>query len=551
MKRLRIPLLLLIGMGIASCATTPRGTPISAAAPTTTASQTVIQEAIRNIGIASPESLTRAESSLSQSIEGYSDRGLELSYVAYKMIQILYPLYLKEEYAILPPVASIYPPIFRSIESGRWAPVLQKDASFITLILPPLAVLYTQNKGVVEQAREALDHAAALNSFSVLPAYLSGFLAERSGNDADAIASYDRALAIAPSCYPAAVGKARILVREKAFAQAEVILAQLYTGLPPDAEIARLYARTLLAQGRLTEAGNAEGRALLASPKSVDTLVLAAQISDAEGDFGKALDQIAAAEKLGAPDPPLILLKAKLLREQGSLLQSLDVLQAGVKLFPNNQEIGDQYGKALIEAGRTTEGSRYIVQTLKDNPGSVDSLELLIDDAIKNKDWTKASQYLAKLLPLSSSDLALEQAYLVSANLGDTKGALTYAQRLYARHPKEAEFLLPYIEALTDAGKRSEARAAVEAGLKVIATPSARSDLYYLRSTLEGDPRARLADLQRSLLENLGNVYSLLAIARLYRQMGDADSASRYLQQAAAIAPDDPQVKAALAAEKG
>jgi len=548
MKSLRIPILLLLGMGIASCATAPRANRIDGAAANAAPSQTVIQEAIRDIGIASPDSLKRAESTLSQSIEGYSDRGLELSYVAYKMIQILYPLYLKEEYAILPPVTSIYPPIFHSIESGRWAPVLQSDASFITLILPPLAVLHTQDKGVVEQAREALDHAATLNPASVLPAFLSGFLAERSGNDAEALASYDRALSIAPSCYPAAIGKARVLLREKEFAQAEVILAPLYGALPPDGEIARLYARTLLAEGRLAEAGSVVNRALLAAPKSLDSLVLAAQIWDAQGDYGKALDQIAAAEKLGGgPDPALILLKARLLREQGSLLQALDVLQAGVRLFPNNTAIGDQYGKALIEAGRTAEGSRYIVQTLKDNPNSVDSLELLIDDAIKTKDWSKASQYLAKLLPLSSSDPALEQAYLVSTNLGDAKGALTYAQRLYARHPNEAEFLLPYIQALSNAGKRSEALAAVDAGLKQITAPSARSDLYYLRSTFDGDPRARLADLQRSLLENLGNVYSLVAIARLYRQLGDLDSASRYLQQAAAIAPNDPQVKAALA----
>ena len=530
---------------MASCATTPRGSPVPA--PVAAKSTAVIEEAIRDIAIASPDSLKRAESSLSQSTAGYSDRGLSLSYVAYKMIQILYPLYLKQEYAILPPVASIYPPIFHSIESGRWAPVAQSEASFITLILPPLAVLYTRDKGVAEQAQEALDHAAALNPASVLPAYLKGYLAERSGNEAEALADYDRALSIAPSCYPAAVGKARILVREKEFTRAEAILAPLYLALASDAEIAQLYAQSLLAEGKVAAAGSAVDRALRAAPKSFETLVLAAQISDAAGDYGQALERIAAAEKLGAPDPALILLKAKLLREQGSPLQALDVLQAGVKLFPNDQELGDQYGKALIEAGRTTEGSRYIVQTLKDNPDSVDSLELLIDDAVKNKEWPKASRYLAKLLPLSSSDLALGQAYLVSANFGDPKGALTYAQRLYARHPSEAEFLLPYIQALVNAGQRGQALAAVDGGLKTLAAPSARSDLYYLRSTLEGDPRARLADLQSSLLENLGNVYSLVAIARLYRQMGDVDSASRYLRQAAAIAPDDPQVKAALA----
>ncbi len=551
MKGLRIPVLLLFGLALAACATAPREAPAASTPPAARRGEMIIEQAIRDIGLASPASLRRAEASLSQATAGYSDRGLELTYVAYKMIQLLYPLYLKPEYTILPPVASAYPPIFRAIEAGRWAPVPQSDASFITLILPPLAVLFTRDKGVVEQAQEALDHAAGLNPASVLPPYLEGYLAERSGNDPEALASYDRALALAPSCYPAAVGKARILLQERELAQAEAILSPLHATLPPDGEIARLYARVLLAEGRLPEAESAIAQAFRVDPKSLETLVLAAEISDREGNYGKALDQLAAAERLGAPDPTLILLKARLLREQGSTLPALDVLQKGVKLFPGNQQIGDQYGKALIEAGRTTEGSRYIVQTLKDNPDSVDSLELLIDDAIKNRDWGKASQYLGKLLPLSGSDLALEQAYEVAVHLGDSKGALTYARELHGRHPDDPHFLLPYVQALVAAGRKGEALAAVDGGLKTIEAAKARSDLYYLRSTLESDPQVRLADLQRSLLENLGNLYSLLAISRLYRQLGDGDSASRYLRQAASIAPDDPLVKAALAAQGG
>lgn len=540
---------LLAALLLASCASVPPAR--SSASPPARDRKSVVQEAIRDIGIASPASLKRAERSLSESTQGYSDEGIELSYVAYMMIKILYPLYLKSEYVILPPVASIYPSIFRAVEAGRWAAVPQGEASFITLILPPLAVLTTKDSGVVDQAKEALGYAAALNPASVLPTLLMGFLAERGGDDGAALADYDATLAKSSDCYPATVGKARILLREKRDAEAESLLAPLYAGLPPDGEIAQLYATSLFREGRLAEAERAIDRALAAAPKSVVALTLAARIADAQRNYGKALDEIDAAERLGPLTPEIILLKAQLLREQGNWLAALDLLQRGTRLFPQNEEIGERYGKALIEAGRTTEGSRYIVQTIKDNPNSVESLELLVDDAIGNHDYGKAARYVKKLLELSRSDRAVEQAYVVESHLGHAKEALGYARELYERHPDSPAYLLPYVHALLAAGERSAARTAIDLGLKETALAGARSDLYLLRSTLAGSESAQLADLKASLLENLGNLYALVAISRLYRRMGENDLAARYLSEAAAIAPDDPLVKRALEEANG
>ncbi|HUX21043.1 MAG TPA: hypothetical protein VMW69_07365, partial [Spirochaetia bacterium] len=88
---------------LANCATTPPAPSSGSSTASTAQTSPTIEASLKNLGIASPSSLLQAENALGESTAGYSNYGLELSFVTYKMIQILYPLYLKPEYVIYPP----------------------------------------------------------------------------------------------------------------------------------------------------------------------------------------------------------------------------------------------------------------------------------------------------------------------------------------------------------------------------------------------------------------------------------------------------------------
>ncbi len=506
----------------------------------------VLEESLKNIGVASPESLAKAESALEQSTAGYSERGLELSYVAYKMIELIYPLYLRPEYAIDPTSNSIYPAIFNDIERGKFPRIGQRDVSFLTLILPPVAALRTTDRSVEDLAEESLDDAERLNPESALPPYLKGVIAERRGERETALDDYRRALSVGPSCYPAEVGEARIFLAEGRDEDARALLDALSGALPPDAEIERLDAESLFELGSLQAADRAIAASVRDAPRDAEARLLAAEIYEREGKVSEGVAQISAAEALGLESPELFLLEARLFDEMSDPLKALGALARAVKRFPSDPEIAKEYTKALLEVGRTAEGSSLLAASLRGDPESASSLRLLVDSAVSGSNWKRAARYVASLVAVDDSDRSLAQASLIYARLGDPKTAALYARRLEARHPDDPGYVIPYVEALLAAGEREEAARAIGDGLSALTLPSARSTLYYLKSTLEPGRTARLADLKAALLENLADVEALRSLAELYRASGERATAIWYLREASAVDPGDRALAAEL-----
>lgn len=531
---------LAMALVLAGCATvsTKQGTGDSATAEVPPAP--IIQESLKNLGIASPQTLVATVTTLGQSTPGYSNQGLELSYVAYKMIQILYPLYLKPEYQILPPTGSIYPNLFKQVEAGKFPQVSQQNVSFLTLIIPPMAVLYTNQTDVVESSLEALDHAASLNPNSVLPPYLKGFIEERKGADAQALAEFQKALDIDASCYPAAIGKARILLAQKKFNEADVTLENLANSIPPDATVFRLLAEAQFSEGLYSSAEDSAKRSLAVSPNGASTLVLLARIYGAQKEYAKALAELTNADKIQSPTPQTILLRASIHTKNGNTAAAVATLAAGVKSFPGNQELADAYGKALIESGQTVEGGKYL--TSNGGAHGTDSLEVLVADAINSKKWKAAATYVSRLLATRSDEQTLRQAYVIYHALGDAAKVLELARRLHETVPGSSRYLLDYAKALVAAGKNDTARTLIDAGIAHGALPETLSTLYFLRSEIQSDPAAQITDLRSALLENLENVPALIATAHYYLKSGEIKAARRFAQQAQAFMPSGQQL---------
>lgn len=523
---------LLFGLALlAGCATVPtQQSGGSSAGP-----PPLIEESLKNIGIASPRSLLAAESTLADSTSGYSASGLELSYVVYKMIQILYPLYLKQQYVIYPPTASIYPELFKKVQNGEFPSVDQNNVSFLTLIIPPMAVLYSDNAGVIESSLEALNHAESLNPNSVLPPYLKGVIAEKRGNTAVAVTDYKRALAIDSSCYPAAIGEARILIMENRFSAATAILDRLVATIPPDAKVFLLQAEAQYALGYYAKARESVGRSLALSPHDAKAVLLAARTYAEEKQYAKALEQLDALAKLQKPTPKILLMRANLEQEAGHPGRSLEVLAGAVRSFPGDKQLAMAYGKALVAAGDASAGSKYLSQNQAEKQSGADSLELLVTDAIHSENWKAAATYVTRLLELRSNERTLGQAYTIYSALGDTKKVVQYARKLHEAAPKDQRYLVDYVESLIAAGDPATARTAIDGGLAATDSPAMRSRLFYLRSTIAESSQAELRDLRRALLENLENEKALIAMARYYLRGGDLGSARRYAGEAQAF----------------
>ena len=521
---------------LAGCATVPQQSTSTSQAAGTATSPT-IEEALSNLGVASPHSLLQAENSLGESTAGYSNYGLELSYVTYKMIQILYPLYLKPEYVIYPPSSSIYPELFKQVQAGTFPSVNQNDVSFLTLIIPPMAVLFSDKPDVVESSLEALDHAAALNPSSVLPPYLKGLIDERKGDEGAALSEYERALSIDASCYPAALGKARILLSQHHFEEAASTLDSLVPTIPPDEGAFRLLAEARFRLGSLTPANAAIKQALDLKPDSAPALILAARIHEAQGDYSTALSEVDQAEKTKGATPETILLRAQLQRERGNQAGAVDVLAAGVKKFPQNKALSDAYGKLLIETGQAAEGGKYLSQSNTQNPNGADNLELLVTKAITQKDWKTAEGYLPRLLSLRATAQTLHQAYEVYKALGNSAKTEQYARKLHELAPEQGEYLVDYVESLISTDKKETAMSMIDSAIEKGASPATLSSLYYLRSRLQTSAGKQLDDLRSALFQNLENEQALIAITRYYLTQGNLHAARIYAQQANEFLP--------------
>ena len=299
----------LIMASIAACATVPPGNraqPQASAPP----DPPVIDNSLKDIGIASPTSLIRAVTALGESTEGYSIRGLELAYVADKMIEILYPVYQKPEYVVFPPAASIYPDLFKQVQNGVFPKVKQSDVSFLTTIIPPLAILYTDSRDVADTSLEALDHAEALNPSSVLPPYLKGVIAVRENQWGSALSEFDRALSIDSSCYPATIGKAQVLIHDGQYADASALLEGLAPEMPPDARTLAMDAQAQYSLGDYSKSKELIDRSLALDAAGRGSLLLSARIENALKNYQAALDSIAKIEQQAPLDSQTILLKA-------------------------------------------------------------------------------------------------------------------------------------------------------------------------------------------------------------------------------------------------
>ncbi len=506
----------------------------------------LIDEILLYITICSPASLEKALQLLEGSDLGSSEYGGELKYVTVTLAHILYPEIAEDFPAVPSQPGGMYPALFEKIRAGKFPVVPQEEASFLTLIIPPMACLFTSDPVVLEQCSEALLQADSLETRSVLPPYLLGMIGEKRKRWHEAMEYYEEVLETDDSCYPAEIGWARAALETGKVGEALQHLEILAERFPENTMVMYLRSYGNYLQGDFIRALELNTDALWVKPENPSYLLLRARILEAQGNVEQAGRILLIVEKKIPENLETVYLRARILYRQQNYEQAAEILEEALLTYPEAEKLDELYGEVLIAAGRTDEAGAYLEEKLEQDPKNIRSLELLTMEARKAEEWEKAAEYIERLLVLENRDKHLEMAADIYRALGDWEKTLLYARELYENGYGGNDTILLYLESLIQTGRTEEAEAVARDTLADVMDSEARSALYYQLSRVLDDRNERLDALRSSLLENLHNLDALVALADLYAEGGDYRKAYRYINQAYMLAPEDPHIRSEL-----
>lgn len=537
---------------VIGCSSTP--SPVDETPPADTAQNVsleeeskIIEQSRTNIAIGSPDSLISAIDDLAASDVKDSEIGRELIYIAQKILFIAYPLIETPAVEVLPPPTdSIYPALFDEVENGRYPRVTGEEATFITLLVPTLALLRGESADVVEASVNALDQVLSFNSGSVLAQFLRGYSEELLRNMDAARSRYSEATVLSESCYPAFWGMARIDIEKEDYDSARDILAKLSEKLPSDPQILGLLARATFLSGDPEAAEPLVFEALALSRQNLDLFLLRAQILEALGDDRNAGNLLTIVESDRPDDIEVLLLRAKLLEKEERYEEALIVVQRGAGLYPDNLDFSKDLGRLLIRTGRAEEGRTQLEQTLEKEPDKIESLELLLIDTITKQEWPAAAGYVERILRIANDAKYLRSAIVVYMAMSDFETAADYADELYAVDPDSVDSALPVSRALIAVGEMERARGILTDAVENSTDALEKSEIYYLRSFTAQSLAEKGEDLQQSLLQNPQNVVALIDYSDFFEEAGDIKRAHRWLRQAVILRPEDEQLQKKL-----
>ena len=211
------------------------------------------------------------------------------------------------------------------------------------------------------RAAESNDASAAAASFeaalkrdpNAYPAlYNLGVLADRAGNESDAVNYYRRALQHVPDYEPAARGIATIQIRRKQVQDAVATVEPLANEYRANLEIQALYAEVLVEARRFDEAWMAARRALKCDERFVPALIALVKASRAQGRDELADSILSQAMQVDPDVAELHFLQGeKLVAEPGQLREAMAEYERAIRLRPNYAEARMALGIQMLAGG--------------------------------------------------------------------------------------------------------------------------------------------------------------------------------------------------------
>jgi Tfp pilus assembly protein PilF len=476
-----------------------------------------------------------------------SDFGRVMTAIIVNLMQKLYPSVQARLPQADPPQTNMYSRILREAERGNYTDPPANSVDFLEYTLPFLALLNETRGERLTSVLPDIQKAGELNPSSVLTPYFSGLISERTGKIDDAETDYTKACELSPDCYPAAAGLARIKMAKGLKQEAISIFSDLVIRYPDDLSLKRQLAIAYYEAGDWSRAEPAIAEVLQRDTRDGEFILMRARVLVEQGQFTQAQAPLDLYASINPSSPAYLFLRA---RVQAEGFRNRDAALNYLRSLLRSSNAGDEesvYAASLLmESSRAedqSEGRELLTRLLNKAAPSPVVLNLALQDSIRRENWREADAYLKRLLAVRRNPQDLLSAYKVEHGLGNNAAALSYARELHEKEPANEEGTVAYISALIDTGRQEEAGQMIESRLKGMNGGSLKSRYYYLLSRIRGNEDAAMSDLRSSLFEDPRNLDALIAMFGIYHRQRDERRAVYYLKQALAIAPENPQLK--------
>ena len=450
------------------------------------------------------------------------------------------------------PQAHKYAKIIRGAEGGRYMPPPITSNDYLELTLPFLALLNETQITKLSPAMPDLEKARRIKADGCLAVYFLGLLFERMPRYDGAAERYIEALNIAPDCYAAALGLARVLSAEGRQAEALDLITQLEQKYPNNAGVKRQLAFVYAQEKLFDKAGDAIQQALAANSRDPAMLLLYARCLIEKGQAIQAQLPLDTYIQENRETLVYLFLRARIAAEGfNNKNNAISQLRQLLRAASGDMEIRIYTIRLLLESTAESdnrEGQAMLASLLNaqsNSGGSIpyELIDLALKDAVRRGAWDEAKSY-RDLIPedrRGSSDLL--SSYEIEHGMGNKREALSYARKLREKYPDNEEGSIAYAGALIEVGQKDEAARIINERIVRIGAGSFKSRYYYLRSRLQSGDEAIQADLRSALFENPRNLDAILAMFEISDKKNDERRAVYYLKQALALAPNNPAVK--------
>ncbi|MCL2800778.1 MAG: tetratricopeptide repeat protein [Treponema sp.] len=473
--------------------------------------------------------------------------GRTMSGINVLFIRLVYPDTLARLPSLDLPQTSVYTRIIREGERGVYTRPSEASVDFFEHILPFLSINAQTSQETLQFALRDLEKAAGLRQNSILPPYLTGLIHERARRFPQAEAAYRRAYEISSECYPALAGIARIRRLTGNTREAITMFSDLAIRYPDSIEIRRQLAITYFENRDWSRALSAVDEILRIEPRNGDFLLLKAAILIEQGQFSQANSSLDTFVSIDPNNRSYLFMRARVQAEGNRNRDSaLNYLRSILRANPDDTEALVYAATLLMESSRPAdqaEGRELLDRLRRVSGSSVEVLSLSLRDAVRRENWNEAQGLLTRILTMRRTVQDLTDGYYVERGLGNNTRALSFARELYERDTNNNDFIIIYISALIDNGRRDEAGRLLEARLASTPGGPVKSRFFFLRSRLQTTQEAALGDLRSSLFEDPRNLDSLIATFLIYHNRREERRAVHYLRQALAISPDHPQLR--------
>ncbi|HUW71199.1 MAG TPA: tetratricopeptide repeat protein [bacterium] len=530
-----------------SCVGTPAPRPGTAMA---VSSEVTVAQAERTdvesmIALGSPSSLEHAVQ-LAQDAKYLSAADAKAyGWVAYEMARLVYP----ELAGDLPPSPISPPdtPLVRSFIDARNGKAITPGSGSGPLfeLFPALSIFRLKTSAATAATLLATERFSRFGLPSAAIKVAQGMALERSGDRSGALDAYAAGESMALDCYPATLGKARMLVELGRGSEALSALEALSGPIGDGLASRRIKAQALYAAGRWTEALPLITAVLLDDPLDSRFALMRAHLLVERGEYKQAAPLLDAYASINPNDRLYIVLRARYsIDGSKDRATATMVLRNGLQLYPDDQDI-TLLAAEVFSGGDTAERAQAIElanAALTKDPASTRALKVLLSADIAAGDFQSAALHADAILAARPDYADLESLYKAYRGASRFADASKVAQSWRARDPNSEPAALAWASMLIERGEKSAALDMVTKLLAGKGSASYRSMLYWLQSRLQTSEDAILASLRSALVENGMNIDALAAMSDIYVRKADYQRARFYLKQAISIAPDRPDI---------